>query len=599
MFVRQRWTAGAVVLAVCAASAPGFTIVRNGRAACRIVVASPAHPTERFAADELRRYIRTITDVDLDIRMEGTAGAGPVISIGATRRSKYKNIKVESRYEGDDAFVIEPFGADLVIKGATPRATLYGVYALLEGIGSRWLLPGDPVGLQPGDRHDRKRTVANIEWTALKIPESPDFPLRILWTRNPEKRLDLACKQRLNVIVVRIFVAPADGGHPWAPHILADIRKRGMEPMFTGPLLVDAPTTPVVCVSRAKVVEACLQVVDDLVKEHPKVQYWSLLHDRGFREWCACDACRKIGTTADRAYYLQNRIAERIRKRRGRKPTTYFMHPRDAVIAPNFRHVEALTGGRHVDYVWFAFPDRCPVHTVFDPDRCKRDGNAGAYADLLKYVKHFKGKVVVHGGYSDPRRSYRLHPLGGAIAEEVRHFHRLGVAGMSVHADPVGYGSAAMNHAVLSRLLWKRREPLERIRRDFLQSLYGPQWEMAAEAYDGSEKRGIAFDRSCTPAELQRSTVEFLTSAADDLKDKRGKTTFQTEQIERLRLMVEYARAVERRDVEAFVKIAPDMVQRNMLPRGEVMGAILHVLFGVTDETKRKRLLERMGAGTR
>jgi len=597
MFVRRGWipgaVAGAVVLAACAASAPGFTIVRNSRAACRIVVASPAHPAERFAADELRRYIRTIADVDLDIRMEGTAGAGPVISIGATRRSTYKNIKVESRYDGDDAFVIEPVGADLVIKGATPRATLYGVYALLEGIGSRWLLPGDPVGLQPGDRHDRKRTVANIAWTALKIPEAPDFRFRILWSRKPEKFLDLACKRRLNVIAVDVA-----GEQTETERVLRDLRKRGMEAMLVGPILANPQVPPTLCVSNAEAIKVILRVVDKLAGRFPKVRHWSLQRDASPGEWCDCDACRKIGTAADRAYYLQNRIAERIRKRRGRKPTTYFMHPRDALIAPNFRHVEALTGGRHVDYVWFAFPDRCPTHTVFDADECKRTVNQHAYANLLKYVKHFEGKVVVDGGYSDPRRSYRLHPLGGVIAEETRHFHKLGVAGMSVHANLVGYDSGALNHVVLSRLLWKRHEPLERIRRDFLHSLYGPQWETAEEVYDGFEKRAVALDRTCIPAELQRSTLEFLTGAAD-MKGKRGKTTFQTEQIERLRLMVEYARAVERRDAEAFVKIAPDMVERNMLPRGAVMAAILRALFGVTDETKRNRLLERIGAGTR
>ena len=583
------------ILGAGAASAPGFTIVRNGRAACRIVVASPAHPAERFAADELRRYIRTITGVDLDIRMEGTAGAGPVISIGATRRSRYKNIKVASRYEGDDAFVIEPVGPDLVIKGATPRATLYGVYALLEGIGSRWLLPGDPVGLQPGDRHDRKRTVANIEWTALKIPESPDFPLRIRWTRNPEKLLDLACKQRLNVVAVNILADPTDDRLPWDPQILADIRKRGMEAMFTGPLLVGPPSTPVVCVSKPGNIEACLQVADNLVKKHPNVRYWSLLYDRGLTQWCACDACRKIGTAADCAYYVQNRIAERIRKRRGRKPTTYLMHPRDAAVAANFRRVEALTGGRHVDYAWVAPPDPCPVHALFDANRCKRDGSTRAYAELLKYVEHFEGKVVVHGDYRDGRGGGRFRPLGGLIAEEVRHFHKLGVTGMSVFADPVGYDSAALNHVVLSRLLWKRREPLERIQRDFLQSLYGPLWEKAEEVYDGFEKRAVAFDRTCIPTELQRSTAEFLADAAGDLKDKRGRTEFQTEQIERLRLMVEYALAVERRDVEAFVRIAPDMVRRNMLPGGGVMATILRTLFGVTDEAKQKRLIERAG----
>jgi hypothetical protein len=573
------------VLSVGAASAPGFTIVRNGRAACRIVVASPAHPAERFAADELRRYIRTITDVDLDIRMEGTAGAGPVISIGATRRSQYKNIKVESRYEGDDAFVIEPFGTDLVIKGATPRATLYGVYALLEGIGSRWLLPGDPVGLQPGDRHDRKRTVANIEWTALKIPEAPDFPLRILQSPNPGKLLDLACKRRLNVIAFDLWTAAAS-----QKDALSEARKRGLEVMIADTLLPEPRPDAKLCVAMF-----AMRRVDNLVKKNEKVSYWSFRFGTEAGTACDCDACRKIGTAADRAYYLQNRIAEVIRKRRGRKPTTYLMPARHAsAVAPDFRRVEALTGGRHVDYVWFAFGDRCHTHAVFDVDHCTRNASVRTYAELLKYVKHFEGKVVVDGGYSDPRRSYRLHPLGNVITEEVRHFHKLGVAGMSVHADSVGYDAAAMNHAVLSRLLWKRREPLERIRRDLLQSLYGPQWEKASDVYNGFEKRAVAFDRTCIPEELQRSTVEFLTDAADDLKDKRGKTKFQTEQVERLRLMVRYARAVERRDVEAFTTIAPDLMQRNMIPSDNQVTTLLRDFFGITDETNRKRLLDRI-----
>ena len=299
MSAGRGWIAGAIALAVCAASAPGFTIVRNGRAACRIVVASPAHPAEQFAADELRRYIRTITDVDLDIRMEGTAGAGPVISIGETRRSKYKNIKVKSRYEGDDAFVIEPFGADLVIKGATPRATLYGVYALLEGIGSRWLLPDDPVGLQPGDRHDRKRTVANITWTALKIPESPDFPLRILQSPEPDKLLDLAGKRRLNIIAVDIGTRAAMERSSPGDAIL-ETRKRGLDVMITDVLLPEPLPDAKLCVA-GHMGEFLMHMVDTPAKIYGEVNYWSLRLGTEEGAPCDCAVCRKIGTAADRA----------------------------------------------------------------------------------------------------------------------------------------------------------------------------------------------------------------------------------------------------------------------------------------------------------
>jgi len=104
-----------------------YVIVRNGQA-----------PTpEQFAAQELQKYIRLISGVEL--RIVERPGGPKVIWVGQAAGSAE-----QLKDRGEDSYLIRVAGGNVYLTGATPRSTLYSVYHFLEKyLGCGWIVPGD------------------------------------------------------------------------------------------------------------------------------------------------------------------------------------------------------------------------------------------------------------------------------------------------------------------------------------------------------------------------------------------------------------------------------------------------------------------------
>lgn len=89
----------------------------GGQARYAIVTAPSAAEPERFAAEELRRYLGLIGGG----RFGDAPSGAPVIHVGG--RSPEVDAALEGRRE--DSFVVLGAGTDLYLTGNTPRATLY------------------------------------------------------------------------------------------------------------------------------------------------------------------------------------------------------------------------------------------------------------------------------------------------------------------------------------------------------------------------------------------------------------------------------------------------------------------------------------------
>ena len=102
------------------------TLFRNGKSKYRIVVATSASTSEQTAAEELQKYIREISGVELPI-VNDLNTKGAKIFVGYNSRVGeilgQKNID-----ELDETFTYESRGKDLFIYGGSLRGTLYGVY---------------------------------------------------------------------------------------------------------------------------------------------------------------------------------------------------------------------------------------------------------------------------------------------------------------------------------------------------------------------------------------------------------------------------------------------------------------------------------------
>jgi alpha-glucuronidase len=117
-------------------------LAKDGKSLYRIVVPQKAIPSERYAAEELQRYLERISGAKLPIVTDSEPMGSHEILLGDNAHLRKLGIQVDFAKLGTDGFVLRTFQNHLIIAGGRPRGTLYGVYALLEEkLGVRWFTP--------------------------------------------------------------------------------------------------------------------------------------------------------------------------------------------------------------------------------------------------------------------------------------------------------------------------------------------------------------------------------------------------------------------------------------------------------------------------
>src|SRR5260221_22103 len=112
--------------------AAGLTITDQGKSKYRIVVPASAIPSERYAAEELQRYIEKMSGAKLPIVTDAEPRAAHEILLGDNLHVARLHKTVDSANLGPDGFRLRVDGNLLIIVGGKPRGTLNGVYTLLE-----------------------------------------------------------------------------------------------------------------------------------------------------------------------------------------------------------------------------------------------------------------------------------------------------------------------------------------------------------------------------------------------------------------------------------------------------------------------------------
>ena len=147
-FKKLLWVA-AVASLVCQHSLillADWKIASDARPGTTIVVSRNAGRTLHFAARELQKYVRQMTDAELPIADDNAPVTGHRISlVSSSSTDSHVAALVRELVPADDAFDafrLKTLSDQLVIAGVSDRAVLYRVYALLEKWGCRWMGPG-------------------------------------------------------------------------------------------------------------------------------------------------------------------------------------------------------------------------------------------------------------------------------------------------------------------------------------------------------------------------------------------------------------------------------------------------------------------------
>lgn len=159
-----------------------ITLVKDGQGLAEIVIEKNCSPVVKFAAEELKRFLKDATGAELKI-VNARNNAIPGIVIGETKLAKDAGLDVSKLPR--DGFCIKSINNTIFITGKDDpsvnpekfgtqwfeRATLFGVYDFLERFaGIRFYFPGKEGTVVPA--------VKTLSIPSADIVEAPDFSNR-------------------------------------------------------------------------------------------------------------------------------------------------------------------------------------------------------------------------------------------------------------------------------------------------------------------------------------------------------------------------------------------------------------------------------------
>ena len=136
--------AASVALVGLSASAEGV-FFDNGNTDWKIFLSPQAGPTERYAAQELQRALKAISDTDFEIATAARVPESRAIIIGALDdpHVRANAAKLNLSPNKVEQVAVHTLGGQLYLAGNQPRGALYAVCSFLQRqLGVRWLWPG-------------------------------------------------------------------------------------------------------------------------------------------------------------------------------------------------------------------------------------------------------------------------------------------------------------------------------------------------------------------------------------------------------------------------------------------------------------------------
>jgi hypothetical protein len=294
-------------------SAPAaLTLASKGKTDYQIVVPAAALPSERYAAEELQKYLEKITGAKMPIVTDTEKARSKEILLGDNARLRRVEPKLNCEHLATDAFVLRTRGKRLIIAGSKPRGTLYGVYALLEEqLGVRWFTP----------EFEHVPRAAKLSLKALDETHTPGFEYReVFWTEMMRDG-DFAAKHRLNGNHYKLtdrhggrFVVYHPFVHSFDALIPRDLFKEHPEyfPMIKGERKGGYVQR---CLTNPDVLKLAIERVRQWIKDNPQATIISVSQNDTINN-CQCEKCKALddaeGSPAASLLQFVNAIAENI-----------------------------------------------------------------------------------------------------------------------------------------------------------------------------------------------------------------------------------------------------------------------------------------------
>lgn len=492
--MKTRLLLAAALLSLQARATAELTLTDNGQSDYKIVIAADAIPSERYAAEELQRYLEIMSGSNLSIVTDSGQANPRAILVGDSKHSRELLSDPRLAELGPDGFILRSDAGRLLIVGGKPRGTLNGVYTLLEEkLGVRWFTP--EVESVPQKTQVR---LPDLNETQVPALENRD----VFW-REMMRDGDFAAKHRLNG--QHYGLKEKHGGvftqyHPFV-HSFDMLVPPGLfkeHPEYF-PMIDGKRKDGYVqrCLTNPDVLKLSIEKVREWIQEHPEANIISVSQNDTFNN-CLCDQCKAIddaeGTPAGSLLTFVNAIAESIEKDfpTVRLDTLAYQYTRKApkTIRPHRNVIVRLCS-----------IECCFAHPL---ETCSSEANRRFRDDIIAWQP--VAPLLYVWDYTPNFAHYQQpFPNFDSLQANVRFFVNHGVKSLFEQGNYSGGGQGEMGPLrayLLAKLLWNPDTDVQRHTREFLEAYYGPAAdqiqsyiELGSRQVRGKECHAHIFDR--------------------------------------------------------------------------------------------------------
>ncbi len=499
-------------------------IVDNDKSEYTILTPSQPDKVEQFAAEELQKYFKQITGLQLQIvasdftypdRSVGISDESsrakqnttkPIkignrcLSVGYTKLVQEKQINVPSRYFDDDGFIIKTVGKDVVLLGANSRGTLYAVYEYLEQIGCRWYAPQFDYYQGKAEYVPSKK---NVELQKFDILDQPDWKYRKIdgdqmVSHTAESWIqifDWCAKNRVNSIPYAIegFHKPEKTWFNWKEKLLPELEKRGIiielgkHGIYDMALPVEKyfdahpewfcfkngerqrKNNLVFSTANSTAVAEFTKNMVELIRNYPEMKVLQLWPPDNRNAWSEEPEDLALGSVTDRHAKLVKAVADVVKKEYPNLKVEFLAYQ---------LYTEPPTV---VEFPENTIIDFCPINRSFQYRANDYTNTTNAEYDkkLLGWLKSgYKGDISLYSYYAKYAWNSLPVIIPKMIAEEVKYYKSIGVKGMSIYSEPDNWFNFELNHLAVAQCSWDNELDFEKYLDQYCEVRYGPAKEL-------------------------------------------------------------------------------------------------------------------------
>ena len=528
---------GHVLISICLllaaqAKAGELVLAKNGRSDYRIVIATNALPSERYAAEELQRYLEKISGAKLPIGTDAERVTRHEILLGGNAQVRKFGLKTDLAKLGSDGFTLRTDANRLIILGGKPRGTLYGVYTLLEEkLGVRWFTP-------------QLETVPQTNRLALpSLNETHVPPLEyreVFWTEMM-RDADFASRHRLNGQHYQLGAKHGGQAVVYFPFV------HSLDSLVPRELFKDHPEYfPFIdgkrvngyvqrCLANPDVLKLSIARVRQWIKEHPEATIISVSqNDTG--NWCQCEQCKAYddqeGSPAASLIRFVNSIAEDVERN---CPNVQI----DTLAYQYTRKPPRTLRPRQNVIIRLCSIECCFAHALAT---CPSEENRRFRDDILAW-EPVATKLYVWDYTPNFAHYQQPFPNFDALQPNVQFFVAHNVKGLFEQGNysPGGNGEMGPLRAyVLAKLLWDPRTDVHKHIEDFTRAYYGqaaPDLRAYLELLESQVRNRNVHAHIFESPKAAYLNDEFIHAADKLLNDAEAKAENET-----IRLRVQVAR---------------------------------------------------------